>query len=238
MSATPDPRVIGFDLGETLLTYAETPLSWVAHYPAALDEVGRACGLQVQATQRDAAVAILTRYNTRIQPRCDEVSAAHIFAEILDAWSADPNRYGPVAIAAFFRHFQQRLRAYPETVDVLATLKTRGFALGLLTDVPYGMPREFVERDLEQGRISGLVDLLLTSVEIGRRKPDPTGFHELAKRSSTATEKMWYVGNEEKDIVGARQAGAIAVLVDRESRRPSWGQHHTIPDLRGLLELV
>jgi putative hydrolase of the HAD superfamily len=238
VSAAPDPRVIGFDLGETLLTYAETPLSWVAHYPAALDEVGRACGLQLHVAQRDAAIAILTRYNTRINPRRDEVSAAHIFAEILAAWSADPDRHGPIAITAFFRHFQQRLRAYPETIDVMTTLKSRGFTLGLLTDVPYGMPREFVERDLEQGRISGLVDLLLTSVEIGRRKPDPMGFQELAKRCSTATEKMWYVGNEEKDVVGAREAGAIAVLVDRENRQPSWGQHHTISDLRGLLERV
>lgn len=238
MSTAPDPRLIGFDLGETLLTYAETPLSWVAHYPAALDEVRRACGLQLHAAQRDAAIAILTRYNTRINPRREEVAATQIFAEILDAWSADPDRHGRVAIAAFFRHFQQRLQAYPETIDVMTTLKSRGFTLGLLTDVPYGMPREFVEHDLEQGRISRLVDLLLTSVEIGRRKPDPTGFHELAKRYSTAAEKMWYVGNEEKDVVGARQAGAIAVLVDRENRSPSWGQHHTIPDLRGLLKLL
>lgn len=238
MNSPPDHRVIGFDLGETLLTYAETPPSWVTHYPAALSEVARACGLTIDTAQRDAAIAILTRYNTRIHPRRDEVPAAILFAEILSAWSADPARNAPAALTAFFRHFQQRLQSYPETVDVLTDLKRRGFRVGILTDVPYGMPREFVEHDLEQGQISAWVDSLLTSVDVGRRKPDPAGFHLLAGRFSVGAGELWYVGNEQKDIVGARAAGAIAVLVDRENKNPAWGQHHTIRDLRALPGLL
>jgi putative hydrolase of the HAD superfamily len=227
---------VGFDLGETLLTYADTPLSWASLYPDALARVATATAVELNDERYAFAAAILAQYNTRLNPRRNEVPAEAIFLEILRAWEIAPTRrLVNGAISAFFDFFQQRMQPYPEAAEVLSTLRSRDLRVGVLTDVPYGMPLSFVERDLTGAKLASLVDVLLTSVEVGRRKPDPAAFQALARKLDVAPHELWYVGNEEKDIAGALAAGATAVLVDRAGAAPSWGQHHTVRDLRELL---
>lgn len=231
-------RAVGFDLGETLLTYADTPLSWATLYPAALRQVAESCGVPLTDERLEAGVGWLTQFNTRIHPRREEVSAETIFTRLLTLWGVAPAPYLSAALAAFFGFFQQRLQTYPETAAVLAQLRTRGIRYGVLTDVPYGMPRAFVQRDLAAARLDHAVDVLLTSGEVGWRKPEPAGFHALARELDVESPALWFVGNEEKDIAGALAAGAVAVLIDREGKGPRWGQHHTLRDLRELGALI
>ncbi len=222
-------------MGETLLTYAGTALSWVEHYPAALAAVAKSCAATVEDARLSRAADVLLRYNTRVHPRREEVAAETIFRELLLLWAIDPERHLANAISAFFDFFQQRLAAYPETLNALKTLKHEGVRLGALTDVPYGMPREFVLRDLTGVGLDSMLDVVLTSVDVGWRKPERAGFLTLAGSLDAASpDQLWYVGNEEKDIVGATAAGAVAILLDREDRRPEWGQRYT---LRSLSEL-
>jgi putative hydrolase of the HAD superfamily len=224
---------IGFDRGDTLLTYTNTPLNWAALYPAALGSVARRLKAAPTPAQLNDAGHILARYNTRLHPRTREIAAGEIFREVLAAWRLPPNP-AHAALEAFFGFFQQRMTPYPETLSVLRDLRALGARLGVLTDVPYGMPRALVERDLAGANLTALVDELLTSVEVGWRKPEPAGFRALAAKLGVAANELWLVGNEEKDIAGALTAGARAVLVDRENRRPNWGQAHTIRRLSEL----
>lgn len=229
---------IGFDLGETLLTYADTPLSWASLYRPALECVAEACQASPDEAAFSRAEKILAARNTRLHPRTKETSAEKIFAEILTAWAIPTTPQLPATLAEFFGFFQQRLVSYPESATTLAALRAAGYRLGVLTDVPYGMPRTFVERDLSNGGLGSAVDVLLTSVEVGWRKPAIPGFHALATALGVAASELWYVGNEEKDIAGAITAGATAVLIDRENRHPRWGQAHTIHDLRELDAII
>lgn len=229
---------VGFDLGETLLTYAGVPLNWSAHYRAALASVATRCAAHPEPAGFAHAADILARHNTRLHPRRHEVGAEDIFREILAAWSLDPAPHLAGAIAAFFEFFQQHLAAYPESAEVLGQLRTRGIRTGVLTDVPYGMPRPFVQRDLDGAGLNALLDAVLTSVDVGWRKPESAGFRALALRLGVPIDWLWYVGNEEKDVIGARGAGAISVLIDREDRRPQWGQHYTLRSLRELPALL
>lgn len=238
MTSQRESIALGFDVGETLLTYADIPLSWVDQYPAALTAAAAACKLTPTSESLALACARLREYNTRLYPRRVEITAETIFEPIVSSWDGDPREHLGSAIRAFFEFFQQRMAAYPETRAVLVELRMRGIALGALTDVPYGMPREFVLRDLAAATINDLITCVITSVEVGVRKPDAKGFQTLAEKLGVTTDRLWYVGNEEKDIVGARNVGAVAIMVDRENHRPAWGQHHTIRDLSGLLNLL
>lgn len=230
---------VGFDLGETLLTYADTPLSWATLYAPALARVAAVCDVRPDAGAHARAETILARHNTRLYPRTVEVGAERIFTEILTTWAVPQMEQKlPAALVAFFTFFQQRLTAYPESFAFLTALQARGVPLGALTDVPYGMPRIFVQNDLRQSGLGPLLDVVLTSVDVGERKPASTGFHALAAALGVPIAALWYVGNEEKDIVGARTAGATAVLIDRENRQPCWGQAHTLRDLRELAEIL
>ncbi len=231
-------RAIGFDLGETILTYADTPLSWASLYRPALERVAKTCHASPDEAAFSRAEKILATHNTRLHPRTREIGAERIFTEILMAWALPPTPYLPSTLAEFFGFFQQRLVSYPESAPALAALRATGYRLGVLTDVPYGMPRAFVERDLHNGGLGAAIDVLLTSVEVGWRKPATPGFHALATALGVEASDLWYIGNEEKDIAGALAAGATAVLIDRENRQPSWGQSHTIRDLRDLEQLL
>lgn len=229
---------VGFDLGETLFTYADTPLSWVSLYRPALARVALACGVAPGIPAFERAEQILSRFNTRLHPRAGEVPAETIFREVLSTWGVDDEPAIGAAIAAFFGFFQQRVIAYPESAELLSRLRQEGIRVGALTDVPYGMPRTFVEKDLRAVKLESLIDPWLTSVEVGFRKPADAGFHLLARGLGVTGENLWFVGNEEKDMAGAVAAGATAVLIDRERRNPRWGQHHTIRSLSELIELI
>jgi putative hydrolase of the HAD superfamily len=231
-------HAVGFDLGDTLLFYRDTPMSWVALYPDALAAVATSCKAQPTAEQFESARQILTQHNTRVVPRIQEISAETILGSILEAWELDPAKLSSAAIEAFFSFFQQRLSAYPETVSVLQTLRAHNIPTGILTDVAYGMPRAFVERDIAGAGITGLFDVLLTSVEVGVRKPEPVGYHELAKRLNVAPAEMLYVGNEAKDVIGARSAGALSAFLDRDGSGADHGQDFTLATLTGLYEIL
>lgn len=225
---------VGFDLGETLIFYRDTPLSWVSLYPKALLCVANACNAKPTPEQFTAAEQILKLHNTRIFPRSQEVTAEEILSGVLRAWDLADAQHLPAAVETFFTFFQQRMDVYPDTIPALASLRQRGVPVAILTDVPYGMPRTFVQRDLESAGISDLIDVLLTSVEVGVRKPEPAGYLALASRLGVAPCEMLYVGNEPKDVIGACRAGITAVLLDRTGNGGSHGQQFTISTLAGL----
>jgi putative hydrolase of the HAD superfamily len=229
---------VGFDLGETLLFYRDTPLSWVSLYPQALGAVAAACCVAPSGGQLTAAEKILAQYNTRIVARTKEISADAIFSEILDTWQLEVGSNLQAAIDAFFKFFQQRMDGYPDVLPTLKALREGGIPVGVLTDVPYGMPRAFVERDIVQAGFTQYIDTLLTSAEVGLRKPEPDGYRALAKRLGVETTEMFYVGNEPKDVTGANSAGAISVFVDRNGSGENHGQAFTISSLSELLQIV
>jgi len=128
--------------------------------------------------------------------------------------------------------------AYEDSRFAVDELRSAGLKVGVLTDVPYGMPRAFVERDLEQAGLGDLKPLLLTSVETGYRKPEPAGFLRLTAALGVQPAEMMYVGNEPKDIAGANAAGMISVLIDRDEKRPDYGQRYTVTRLSEVREVA
>lgn len=221
--AATDVGAIAFDVGETLLHYAKVGLNWSEHYRQALTHVATSCGFDFSNERLSVGAAVLSRYNTRTHPRLVEVSADVIFRDILGRWTPAPEPLVPTAIATFFSYFQRRAVAYEDAWPALRRLRDRGYPVGVLTDVPYGMPSELVSQDLRRAGVDDLVDTVLTSVDVGYRKPHPAGFEAVAAALGVTTGRLLYVGNERKDMEGALAVGAIAVLVDRADRRPDFG---------------
>ena len=231
-------EAVGFDLGETLLFYRDTPLSWASLYEPALARVATACWLNPSQVEIVAACEILRQHNTRLVPRETEIEAGRILGMVLAAWhSPDSDHLLTTATQSFFGFFQQRMSAYPDTLAVLTALGA-SLPLGILTDVPYGMPAAFVHDDLRSVGIEDAFTAVLTSVEVGWRKPRPEGFVLLAQRLGTTPRGMLFVGNEAKDVRGACQAGAWAVFLDHEQTGADHGQRATIKCLGDLLPLL
>lgn len=112
----------------------------------------------------------------------------------------------------YLHEYQAAWRAFPDAVDVLTSLRSQGFRLGILTNGNE-------EQQLEKLRTIGLyesVDVVCVSEAIGVQKPDPRAFKTLAQRLGVAPAECLFVGdNPQHDIAGAIAAGMSAKLVER-----------------------
>lgn len=233
-----DPVAVGFDLGDTLCEYAGVPLNWEREYPAALAAVAGVCDLELSADRLHRGIELLSRYNTRRTPRpADrEYPAAQIFRELVDSWGTSPEALDS-CISAFFSHFRQTLRVFPDGLDMIATLTARRVPMAILTDVPYGMPKHLVLSDLAAAGLSFPEHLVITSTEVGYRKPSPAGFRVLAQRLGVPCDCLTFIGNENKDVAGGKAAGCKTVLLWRSNDTPpAWGQDRVVHSLHELPE--
>lgn len=246
----PAPHAVGFDLGDTLVEYEGVRLDWQSEYPAALAAIAATCGQEPSDAQVEAASQVLLQFNTRVTGRAHEVDYTEIFGAVVAALGlravagsagAERSRDGLVekAVDAFFALFRRRLHAMPGAPELLDRLDRYGIPVSVLTDVPYGMPRRLVLEDLEAAGLSRLADVTVTSVEVGVRKPSREGFHLLSRRLGVAPGQMWFVGNEHRDVAGAKAARMTAVLLWRsDDPAPDWGQDLQVAGLDTLrLEL-
>lgn len=228
-------KAIAFDLGDTLVEYEGMPLSWVEHYPEALRNLAAFLGIPVNPGQIDRGCSVLRRYNTRLNPRENEFPFAVILAELLPCFGVGATKETEYSCATvFFRIFRQRLRCFPETEATLQKLRRDRVNIGIFTDVPYGMPRELVLEDLREASLGIFSESLLTSREVGFRKPSIKTLQALAGQMDCEAQEMTHVGNERKDVEVARNFGCHSILIDRAKRGTDWGQHRTIASLAEL----
>ena len=109
----------------------------------------------------------------------------------------------------------KKVRLFPHARECLDAFRKAGIRLGLLSDFP-------PEAKLEHLRISDCWEAVLCSERVGRLKPDPASFLELASRMGTPPEQILYVGNSVSyDVAGAHNAGMKAALI-----RPKWKKSH------------
>lgn len=105
---------------------------------------------------------------------------------------------------------------YPETLEVLQSLKDRGFKLALVSNAP----KDNVDGVVEKYDMAKYFDHIHISSKMGLLKQDPKTFDHVASALGVTKEEMLMVGDSmETDIEGAQNAGVKAVLVDRRGTR-------------------
>jgi putative hydrolase of the HAD superfamily len=118
--------------------------------------------------------------------------------------------------------FFKRIRLFPNVKETLEIFREKGIKLGLLSDFP-------PETKLKNLGISAYWHTVVCSEQVGRLKPDPAPFLELARSMETEAEQILYVGNSVSyDVVGARNAEMKSALI-----RPGWKKHFPASITRG-----
>ncbi|TDF91862.1 HAD family hydrolase [Paenibacillus piri] len=224
-----------FDLGGTLINYEGFSYYWGDYYEQAFQHVSAALDLNVSSEQLNAAIETLKLYNTRLYPREVEYTPAHIFSDVFKGWKFQDISLD-AAIRAFFQFFQRSVIVYPETVEVIDDLKRNGYRIGILTDVPTGMPTELIIQDIQSFKHH--IDYFLSSVDCGFRKPNKKGIEMISERFGVEMDRIVFVGDEEKDIQAAQNAGAASVLINREHHNKCYGELIQIADLIEFRELL
>lgn len=130
------------------------------------------------------------------------------------------------------RSFEEKhlWQIYPEVLDVLSGLRSRGIILGIVSN--WDLRLQKLVRNLE---LHSYFDFLLSSSMCGATKPSRKIFEEALKRAGTKPEETVHVGDTyEEDFAGAEPLGIRALLLDRT------GTGNSAPDelrIRSLEEL-
>lgn len=106
--------------------------------------------------------------------------------------------------------------------DTLARLKEAGYLLGIITDTaaPLHAKLEWFER----GGFGNCWDSIVSSKELGVRKPEPEIYHAALEQLGVAPEQAVFVGHKGVELDGARAVGmkTIAFNYDADARADAY----------------
>ncbi len=104
-----------------------------------------------------------------------------------------------------------RFHAFDDVAPALAELRGLGMTLVCASNWDVSLPDVLARCGLD-----GALDGVVTSAEVGARKPDPAIFAAALELAGCDPAEAIYVGDTpEEDLEGARAAGIRALLIDR-----------------------
>lgn len=161
-----------------------------------------------EALQADFAKAMQAREAKAGQSyECfPDIPFEEVLAELLRARGVRKNvKQLAINAAQLFRIASiEYIRVYPGVTDALATLRSKGYRLWLLSNAQ----AIFTAYELRLLGLDGLFDGILLSSDYGFRKPDTRFYHALTQAHQLDPARCLMIGNDrETDIAGAKAAG-------------------------------
>ncbi len=122
----------------------------------------------------------------------------------------------------------------PDALRLLLWLRVRGIKRGVCSNAPF--PPEMMRRQVRSNGIAELVDAIVFSSEVGRRKPAPEVYQAALDAIATQPAQTLFVGDRvREDYEGPRAVGMRAVIVTRHAdEHPPNG----VPTIGSLAELA
>jgi putative hydrolase of the HAD superfamily len=217
------PRAVVFDLGGTLVQWSDweggAPTKWGLAYDAL-----RAANGDVAASRDD----FVTAMRAAEKAHWERVDREH--------WSGSPTgvvgdgfrRLGAAvadrvllaALDGYARAVAGWCSVYPDARETLATLRERGYRLGLLSNTWWAA--EWHNADLAAHGLSGLLDELVYTSDLPHSKPHPSVFREIAARLGLVPEECVMIGDRQiDDVSGARAVGMRGIWRRNDSGFPT-----------------
>lgn len=123
---------------------------------------------------------------------------------------------------------------YSDTLVALDDMKTREIPMGLLTNWT-----KTLDQVLKDVKLTPYFDFVHSSHTLKIEKPNPKVFVKALKNIIKKFNKVYYVGDDyELDVVPARYAGLIPILIDRDNRYPDSVDCLRIERLTDLKKIV
>jgi putative hydrolase of the HAD superfamily len=216
------PRAVVFDLGGTLVQWPDWEGGAPAKWGVAYDAV-RESGNEIAAS-RDEFVAAMRAAEKAHWERVDR-----------DHWSGPPtglvsdgfrrleanvdDRALVAAMDGYARAIAGWCTVFADTRDTLATLRERGYRLGLLSNTWWAA--QWHNADLAAHGLAGLLDELVYTSDLPHSKPHPSVFREIASRLGLIPEACVMIGDRQiDDVAGARAVGMRAIWRRNQSGFP------------------
>jgi HAD superfamily hydrolase (TIGR01509 family) len=121
----------------------------------------------------------------------------------------------------------------PDALQVLSWLGARGFKRALCSNAPF--PPAMMRRQVDANGVGELVDAVVFSSQVGRRKPAPEIYHATLSALGVVAKKALFVGDRvREDYDGPLAVGMTAVICTTHATEPT---RDGIPTIASLSEL-
>ena len=211
-------RAVFFDLGGTLLVLRRDRI-----FRKVLLEEGRALELdKIHSAYLQVEPLWLSDYGTQVLTS-DETEEAYRDLDQRVYSALYPKESGPEAlrISKLVRkrwpelETEIPLQLYPDAEPTLRRLAADGYSLGLISNAPAG-----TRKGVEALGLTKYLGTVVISGAVGYTKPHPEIFRIALRKAGVEAGEAVHVGDlYEADIVGARNAGMVGVLIDRDGSR-------------------
>lgn len=208
------PRVIFFDLDETLIVNGSTPETIIAELHVEL--LGPTGEDQLKRFMTEL-LASANRAWERMHDdeRTGDLAMIDCFASAIDRVGGDVS-LAETFFEAFLARSSRATRLSENAIETLEALRPRGIGLGIITN---GIER------IQQAKIgchglSAFVDTVVISEQAGAHKPAEKIFTHALARAGVGREDAWHVGDHpQNDVAGAMNAGLTGVFYDPSGQR-------------------
>ena len=224
-----------FDYGRTLVTWVYPTDDLLRVLNEYRPRIGSALGVPAPEAQTilDEVLQPLEEYVGNESE--DEVDFVDVYRE---SWSRAglrlPEDLLHEILDAEQRCWDHAVRVDGDAPGALRTLAERGIKRGICSNAPF--PPQMMRRQLSTNGITELVDAIVFSSEVGRRKPAPELYRAALEAAGATAERTLFVGDRvREDYEGPVALGMRAVVVTAHAEdEPRNG----IPTIRSLAELA
>jgi putative hydrolase of the HAD superfamily len=234
MSEQAGMRAVLFDYGRTLVTF-EYPVDELKRIverfrPAIAAATGKAAPAADEILER----VLLPLEEVIENPDEDEVGYLSVYA---DAWRsagmALPDDLVYEILDAEQQVWDRAARPVPEGIEILGWLGAHAIRRAICSNAPF--PPEMMQRQVRTNGIGAVVDAVVFSSEVGRRKPAPEVYRAALDAVGVRAEAALFVGDRvREDYEGPRAVGMHAVVCTAHAAAPP---PDGIPTIGSLLEL-
>ncbi|HEX9099900.1 MAG TPA: HAD family hydrolase [Candidatus Dormibacteraeota bacterium] len=125
----------------------------------------------------------------------------------------------------------------PDAMAVLSELRTRGIRRGICSNAPF--PPEMMRRQVRSNGIGELMDGIVFSSMVGRRKPAPEIYRAALDAIGVEPQRVLFVGNRvREDYEGPRSLDMQAVVYTAHNSEPAPAGVRSIARLSELTNLL
>ncbi|TMB95742.1 MAG: HAD family hydrolase [Chloroflexi bacterium] len=217
----PDIDGVLFDYGQTLVTF-EYPkrelLEVIRNFLPTIEETIGAPAPAAEAILEEVLIPLEKYVTSTSEDEVDWLAVAKKSWESAGLPLPDGLLYEIVDAEQMC--WDRIVRVDPDARQVLELLRSRGIRRAICSNAPF--PPEMMRRQVETNRIGSLMDGIVFSSMVGRRKPAPEIYRAALDAIGVAPEKVLFVGNREvEDYEGPRALGMRALIYTAHNSHPT-----------------
>jgi len=228
-----------FDYGRTLVTFTPYPkdelLAVVREYRPRIEAALGVPAPEAESILRDVLQPLEAYVSSESE---DEVDYVDVYR---DTWHGAGLKLRDDLLHEILDSEQKvwdgAVRVDPDAPMVLTALREQGLRRGICSNAPF--PPAMMRRQMQSNGIAQMVDAIVFSSEVGKRKPSPELYRAALDAIGTSAERTLFVGDRvREDYEGPRAIGMRAVIVTAHAEEPPPDGIPRIDTLADLVTLV